>query len=431
MHDLLLVGDLHLGRVPTRIPASLVGAGGLRALGPRAALDAMVDLARAERVLAVVLAGDVIDAENQYLEAIAPLGAAVRALAADGIATVAVVGNHDAASLPRAARRIPGLRLLGEGGRWEHLVLARDGDPVVRLLGWSFPATRHHASPLDSLPAEVRERRFGDGLDVPVVGVLHCDLDATASAYAPVGAAALAAAGADLWALGHVHAASPGGVGAVRGYLGAACACDPGETGPHGPWLLGTGGDGLALRHVPLSPVRYVRADVALDGAADAAAVEDALVDALRDVAGRLDDPAGIVAVRLRAVGRVGAGIAAAIEAAARRPAGALAVDAGGAMAFAEAIEDATRPALDLDSLAAVGDPRGAIARTLLALQRGGPEADALLRSARASLDTVARRSVFARLDRPDPDDDAVREALARAARDALEALLATAGDAA
>src|SRR5690606_27261923 len=54
---LLCAADLHMGRRPSRLPPTWSGG----AVGPATAWAALVERARAERVDAVLLAGDVVD----------------------------------------------------------------------------------------------------------------------------------------------------------------------------------------------------------------------------------------------------------------------------------------------------------------------------------------------------------------------------------
>lgn len=432
MHDLLVIGDLHLGRMPTRIPATLLGGATAPELSPRAALPALVALARAERVAAVVFTGDVIDADNQYFEALAPLRDAVAELVAAGIEVLATVGNHDAGVLPRVAATIPGLRLLAVDGRWETHVVRRDGAPLVRLVAWSFTAPRQLAPPLAALPATWRRRAFGDGLDVPIVGVAHGDLDVPGSPYAPFARAELAATGYDAWLLGHVHRPSNDLATATIGHVGAATAADPGEPGPHGPWLVAVGDGPARLRQVALSPVRYEAATAEIDGATTLEELEDALAAAALQAAGALADvlhPATLaVLLRLTCVGRLAPGLGPALAEAARRAVATVDMPAGGARVAIESVVDATTPAVDLVALAAARDPRGAIARLLLELAEEPPgrEAASRIREARVQIDEVRRRRAFAALPVEQLDDAAVRELLVRAGRRALDALAAT-----
>src|SRR5262245_1795132 len=122
---LLCIGDMHLGRRPARLPADLeVDAS---ELGPAAAWKRCTAFAIAERVDAVLLAGDVVESANRFFEAFGVLERGVRELEAAGIRTIGVAGNHDVEVLPRLADEIAGFHLLGRGGRWESVEVARDG----------------------------------------------------------------------------------------------------------------------------------------------------------------------------------------------------------------------------------------------------------------------------------------------------------------
>ncbi|HVS17599.1 MAG TPA: metallophosphoesterase, partial [Planctomycetota bacterium] len=117
--SILFVGDVHLGRRPARVP-DLAGEGiDTRELSPRAAFEAVVREARARSVDAVVFLGDVVDREEHFLEAWGTLRQGVAELLEDGIAVLAVAGNHDVVALPRLADEIEGFRLIGRGGVWE------------------------------------------------------------------------------------------------------------------------------------------------------------------------------------------------------------------------------------------------------------------------------------------------------------------------
>ena len=225
MPRLLCVGDIHLGRRPSRLPAELAGEGGR--LGPAEAWRRTVAAALDREVDAVLLAGDVVEGSDDRFEAFGHLERGVGRLVEAGVPVIGVAGNHDHLALPLLARRISGFRLLGTGGRWGHeLLTGRDGGRV-RVHGWSFPRPRVHDNPLEGF-----EPAPADG--VADVGLLHCDLGSTQSPYAPVPAAMLGQTRCDAWLLGHVHKAdamdrSP------FGYLGSLCGVDAGEPGPHGP----------------------------------------------------------------------------------------------------------------------------------------------------------------------------------------------------
>jgi exonuclease SbcD len=221
---LLFIGDMHLGRTPSRLPDDLEELGLRRSeLGPAAAWRASIDHALSSEVDAVVLAGDVVEGIDDRFEAYRDLKAGALRLAAAGIPLIGVAGNHDVEALPRLARQIPAFRLLGAAGRWETVDVATHSGVPLRLLGWSFPAQRVERNPLDSLDLESARQR-----GVATLGVLHCDVDAGSSRYAPVSSRALAALPVDGFLLGHVHRPDRLEGDRPQGYLGSLVGLDPG-----------------------------------------------------------------------------------------------------------------------------------------------------------------------------------------------------------
>jgi hypothetical protein len=416
---LLLVGDIHLGRRPSGLPEELAG-GALSPsdLTPAAAWAATVDLALHHRVDAVVLAGDVVEADNARFEAFGPLEQGVRRLVEGGIAVWAVAGNHDVEALPRLAELIPGFRLLGRGGRWEPASVRRENETLLHLIGWSFPARLHRASPLDSggFPARPDD-------DLPVIGVLHCELEGGRSPYAPVARAELDRLPVDAWFLGHVHRPSELGGSRPVGYLGSLVGLDPTETGLHGPWLLRVAPGTLSLEQVPLAPLRWEEVTLDVAGLHGPDRLHEAVVEAMRALHGRLGGAIG----EARAVGcRVLLEGSTTFQAELRaqlereRIAGA-GFDQDGVFYFVQKVVDRSEPALDLERIAATDDPPGLLARRLLRLRAGEDE---LLPQARRELSRAAADSWWRQLGPIGLEDDHVRELLLAAGMRALEELL-------
>jgi DNA repair exonuclease SbcCD nuclease subunit len=414
---LLAIGDIHLGRLSGRLPASLDPA----ALGPAAALRTAVQAARDHEVAAVLLAGDVADTSRDLFHALGTLTETLAPLQEAGIPVLAVAGNHDHDVLPRLAGRLPGLRQLGQGGRWETAQVDGPGGPV-RVLGWSFPDRRHRHSPARELP------RPGDG--PPTVGLLHADLDAPGSIYAPVTTGELRAAGEIRWLLGHIHAPSLRPDDDAPGYLGSLVGLDPGETGPRGPWLISVDGGHVSLEHLPLAPLRWERRRVPIDDLADPAReLPDhafaALVTGAAELASTADRSLA-VGVRLALTGRT-VDPEALARAAAELTATRQAITASDRQVFLDAVSLDVAPALDLDDLARRDDPPGLLARTLQAVAAGGGEA--LLADAGRALQDVGRAGAFQHLP-PEPTDPvAVRQRLLQNGYRVLAALLRTQED--
>ena len=111
---ILFVGDMHLGRRPGHLVAALAEHGlSPQQLGPAAAWRNVVEYAQAEAVDCVVLAGDLVEADNARFEAFGHLQRGVQELVAADIEVCAVSGNHDVEILPRLAEAIPGFHLIG------------------------------------------------------------------------------------------------------------------------------------------------------------------------------------------------------------------------------------------------------------------------------------------------------------------------------
>jgi DNA repair protein SbcD/Mre11 len=367
---LLCAGDLHIGRRPTRLPEHV----DCRPFSAAECWRSIVDCALEQQVDAVLLSGDVVDRANRYFEAFGPLESGLRQLSAAGIRTVAVAGNHDFDVLPRLADSLGprALRVLGRGGRWERLALEKQGAPALWIDGWSFPSEHF---PVDPLAAYDLPPTTG----LPVIGMLHGDLDVAGSRYAPVSSTALRANPAGFWLLGHLHQPvldeCPGAAALL--YPGSPQALDPGETGAHGAWIVEIEhGRRFTARMVPLSAVRYETLRVELDGAVDADEVENRITAAVR---GRLEEivedagPLRYLSLRLRLVGRSAAhrSIAARVPSMIQD----LQVTKGDACAVVERAMVETRPAVDLAALAGGSDPPAVLARLLLMLD-GPAETD-------------------------------------------------------
>ena len=413
----LTAGDIHLGRRPARVPRDQDGP----QFAPRAAWNALVETAIAQRVDAVALTGDVVDRENRFYEAFSDLQAGVQRLVDADISVVAVAGNHDCDVLPRLAGQIDRFCLLGPGGTWESVDLnGRDGT-TVRFLGWSFPRLHETGNPLATFEAPAG--------DVPVVGLLHCDCPAQASPYAPVPLADLTSRPVDLWALGHLHA------GRVLTddrpavfYTGSLQGLDPTEIGPHGAWLVTLESGKLPVLDMhPLAALQWAHLAIPLDGVAT---IEQAVTEAVQGLHTQVRtaaDHVRAVGCRLRFTGRT------ALSGEVPSHVGSLVQEFrpsfDGIAYFIESVDDDTRPDVALESLAGAKDPAGLLARRLLVLDTRRPSEayEALLAKAREAVTGPWSSMVFSSLPGAAEGltDEKVREALLRTGFRALDRLLA------
>jgi DNA repair exonuclease SbcCD nuclease subunit len=262
----------------------------------RDALCNLVDLALAERVAFVLLAGDLYDGDwrdwgtGQFL-----VGQLAR-LTGAGIRVVAISGNHDAASQITRHLRWPEGAVLLPSDRpatveWADLEVAVHGQGFARR--------------------DVGEN-LALGYPAPLPGRLNIGLLHTAAGrgghedYAPCTAAQLAAHGYAYWALGHIHAREVVGERPWIVFPGNLQGRDVNEAGAKGAALVTVRDGAVAgLEHQALDVVRWARLEVDVGGAAD----EEAVLSALRPaLAGAVAGAEGrLLAVRLVLSGRCGA----------------------------------------------------------------------------------------------------------------------------
>lgn len=401
---LLCTGDLHLGRFPTRVPADV------RELSVEHVWKQIVSEAIRRRVDALVLTGDVADRQNAFFEAFGALKREVERLVEAGIPTFAVAGNHDYEVLGRLVDSLdtPLVRLVGRDATWELAHLERDGAPVLGFVGWSFHQPHVNTSPLGSFPERLDR-------SVPLVGLLHADLDVPESPYAPVPAADLLATPVPIWILGHIHKPQHR---SERGrhilYPGSPQPLHPAEPGVHGPWLVEIeDGRHVRLEQLPLATLRYERIEVDVSAAED---LNDLQAHALRQIARQLEalpqqqPPLRHIVVRAVLTGRT-RHHRALVQARADWE-GRIATSVGDVGVSVERLVIGTRPDYDLAEVAQRKDPAGALARLLQGLDEHDPRAQRVLHAATADLQALVGSNAFRPLnERLSP---AAIEALAR-----------------
>lgn len=375
---LLCTGDLHLGRRPTRVDVD-------RGLGVREVWGRLVDCARDRDVDAVVLTGDVIDEDNKFYEAFGPLRRGIDRLADRDIDVIAVAGNHDYDALVDFADAIdaPNFELLGRNGAWESTVIERGSRPIVEFWGWSFPDAHYPRSPLP-------ETRFGTRNELWSIGLLHADLTDRDSVYAPVSTERLAHQGLDLWLLGHNHAPSRIHSNELLGlYPGSLQPLDPGEPGPHGPWIVDCGpGAEVAAQQIPMASLRYEVVEIDVSGIDDSNELRANVVPELYRRTGKLSDEFSAlerVVYRLCLVGQVRD--PASVRREVKRLVDDLVLTEKSVRADVDDVAVETTPEFDLEQLADGNDAVAYLADLLLALANGRQDAvdeiDTLVRKSR------------------------------------------------
>ena len=416
---LLCASDLHLGRRPTGIPDHL-GLDPAR-LATATVWDALVELALAERVDAVLLAGNVIDRENRRFEPLGPFERGLTELGRNTIPVYAIAGDHDFDVLPRMAGAdgTGTLRMVGRDGHWEQVPLASGDDKAVTLVAWSAPGRTHPGTPLAgfSMPEHPNQ---------PVIALFHASIaeeEPSPGDYAPVSRNDLGGWPVDLWIAGHGHTPHFDTDDVVPLLQpGSGSALDRRERGPRGAWIVEFEQTDTArivdARHVPLSPVRF--SDVTLDvtDVSDLADVEARIVRAVRDalVTATAEDPGGhLVCVGCNLVVRGRTSVHAGVPRLVAELARTIDVQDRSVIAAITSATIETRPPIDLEPLAGRPDPVGEVARLLQSLDSADmsgrgfdalpPAHQRLLQQTTTRLQAAHRARVFSSIaGDPEPD---------------------------
>lgn len=414
---LLAIGDMHLGRQPSGLPQALQPQG--REYGPANAWRRAVDLAIAQEVDVVALAGDLVEREDDFFEAHRLLKVQIERLVEAGIAVVGVAGNHDVQVLPRLADELPDFILLGRGGRWESRSFS-NGSQRLTLHGWSFSEQHVRHSPLAG-----QSFNRVEGLNL---GLLHCDRDQRGSKYAPVTTAELESAGLDGWLLGHIH--RPDALIAPRpvGYLGSLTGLHPGEHGPRGPWLMLIEHDRIAsMEQQLIAPLHWHRLDLDLSELKRPEEAENLLLQALRQLNETLDghvNPPDAVGLRIRLTGRTQ--LANEVLELLEDSQGEDISDDPARYVFVEKVVSDTRPVQELGALAEESNYIGLLARRLMLLEGAEEDASrrALIDDARQKLKGCAEERRWHGLVPPEFDDEEVAWRIADVGSRLLERLI-------
>lgn len=201
--------DLHIG-APFR---------GLRALSDEwaarlvdaipAAWDRVVETAVARSVDFVVVSGDIFDSVRASYRDYLRFFDGLNRLHAEGIPSYLCTGNHDPLSLwQRDFFALPPSATMLAADRPDFALYERDGRPLAIIGGRGYP--NKVWSPHENIAAGITRGAAEEALGPRAalapfaVGVLHTGLTLD-PAKAPTDPAALAAAGFDYWALGHIH----------------------------------------------------------------------------------------------------------------------------------------------------------------------------------------------------------------------------------
>ena len=163
------------------------------------AFQNIIDLAIAEEVDAVVIAGDIYDGADKSLQAQLKFKDGLTTLSEAGIPSYIAHGNHDPLDSRFAKLGLPDNATVFSGQEVECHSVERDGKPLAKIYGISYP-TRDVTENL----ALKFEKAPGNGFSI---GVLHANVGKNRDHenYAPCSVEDLVRKKMDYWALGHVH----------------------------------------------------------------------------------------------------------------------------------------------------------------------------------------------------------------------------------
>ncbi|MGD9476908.1 metallophosphoesterase family protein [Shinella sp. G-2] len=275
----LHTADLHLDSPLASLALRNADLGDLVRGATRKALERIVDLAIAERVDAVIVAGDLYDGSQTSMATALFLMGQMRRLEAADIRVFLIRGNHDAQSqITRELTFPPNVHVFdGRGKPVKAGALANGRE--VHVHGVSFANPHAPASLLPTYRAPVP--------DAVNIGLMHTSLAGASrhDPYAPVGLSDLAAHGFDYWALGHIHQRR---VHLEKPWIvmpGNPQGRDINEGGPKGITLATVAEDGIITCAVhPVAVAIFERLAVDLSGIEDwpgmLAAAEDVLAEA-------------------------------------------------------------------------------------------------------------------------------------------------------
>ncbi|MBZ9708627.1 DNA repair exonuclease [Mesorhizobium sp. ESP7-2] len=163
----------------------------------RQAFTATVDLCLAERVDALVIAGDLYDGDQTSMKTARFLAVQMTRLHQAGVRVYMIRGNHDAMSRITKQLILPDTVTVF-GGRCQSVIQPGAGvDAAFHGLSFASPKALESLLPKYAAPQEGAAN----------IGIMHTSLAGSPGhdVYAPCGVADLHSHGFDYWALGHIH----------------------------------------------------------------------------------------------------------------------------------------------------------------------------------------------------------------------------------
>jgi len=305
----LHASDLHLG-VPSKIND---GSRGLRDEDTAKiaeeiwnAFDNLKQLAIDEKVLFVVLAGDIYNDADKQDKLQGKFRAVLEELGNHGIKVFIIHGNHDPlGDDTRLRRSLPDNVTVFRKNEPEEFLGAEDGEEKIMVAGVSFGSSRVPEN------LAVQFKKFSQGDAKWRVGVLHTSLEGAEGHgdYAPCNEEDLRSAPVGYWALGHVHLRNdrnqlgPGRWWAYSGNL-QGMHFKPSECHPKGALLVKVSKQGFeAPEFRALDTLRFKSLEVSVESAESVRACHQLVSEAIT-AAGESSEGRRLVA-RIVLTGRV------------------------------------------------------------------------------------------------------------------------------
>jgi DNA repair protein SbcD/Mre11 len=251
-------------------------------LATRKATERLVDLAIAEKVDFVILAGDLYDGDWEDYRTGLALQRALGRITRAGIPIYIISGNHDARSkITRSLPPLDGAHTFGI--RNAESITVPGLDVVIHGQSYAKPDLRENIASRYP-PAQTGSYN---------IGVLHTALNGRDGhePYAPCTVEQLAAHGYDYWALGHVHNFEVVREAPYIVYPGNVQGRNIREVGARGVVLVTVTDQQTTPLHVPVDVLRWERIVIDVSGAQGASEAQDCIRVGLRKAVFEIDRP--------------------------------------------------------------------------------------------------------------------------------------------
>ena len=335
----------------------------------RRAFENLVDLAIAEKVAFVLLAGDLYDGDWKDYSTGIFFGQQIGRLGQYNIPVFAVAGNHDAANRMTRTLDSPANMKILSSRKAETIRL---DDLGVVIHGRSF-GSRHVDENLTVTFGPAEKGRFN-------IGLLHTSLDGREghAVYAPCTASDLCAKGYQYWALGHVHQQEIVSEDPWIVFSGCIQGRHIRETGSKGCILVSVEDDAiLEVEKIPLDVLRWVQCSVDLTDVVEMRDVLDRSRKAIETQQAWADGRPLAMRIRFEGATRISDELAAYPERF-EHQIKALGAEIAGDNLWIERVENATSGKRDLDSALADGAAFGNLLNEILATPGDLEEIDGL-----------------------------------------------------